>query len=490
MSFDDLLRDLARTLTGVPEGTAGELREGFIRACRRVDEDQAEQQRIDDIADLLDAEETLYAQARAAAERGDTGTAVPLLRQCAEAGTGEAAWLLAQLLEDTSDIPEATAWYQRARDDGDPRADEKLAALRLRPCPLADPVGSPQEHHIAATDQIAPVLFVSHTSELRTWTDRALLSAAGHTDQTADVSGSYRGLLDWLVLKAPHHGGAPGERLLNPSVLPVVFSCPDSDHLASIADVYRAVSEARNCLVHDTSWAKVRLVMKLTKMLRAREPALAAEWTSPGLMLLWDDPGGPGKSRAAAEWALRWRLDYEDYSRPCPANLARLYAAGQPEARWPAREPVVADMMLPPSEVPECSPDTTVIQALERLVQSGTQALPVCETTRVTGIVTLADLARHISDRQGMPPGTGTVKALMRPATIVPPGTPLPAIGKAIADDGIIVVSGSGDQPDGYLTAESLLTQAPPGTSARPAAPDPPPLLIPGTGAVLLNRSR
>ena len=146
--------------------------------------------------------------------------------------------------------------------------------------------------------------------------------------------------------------------------------------------------------------------------------------------------------------------------------------------------------MLPSSEVPACRPDTTVAQALELLVQSGTQALPVCEMTRVTGIVTLADLARHISDHQGVPSATETVRALMRPATIVPAGTPLSAIAKAIADDGIIVVSGSGDQPDGYLTAESLLTQAPPGTSTHPVAPDQPPLLIPGTGAVLLNRGR
>ena len=112
-------------------------------------------------------------------------------------------------------------------------------------------------------------------------------------------------------------------------------------------------------------------------------------------------------------------------------------------------------------------------QALELLVQSGTQALPVCEMTRVTGIVTLADLARHISDHQGVPSATETVRALMRPATIVPPGTPLSAIAKAIADDGIIVVSGSGDRPDGYLTAESLLTQAPPGTSTRAGRPGP-----------------
>ncbi len=52
------------------------------------------------MADLLEAEETLYTQARAAADRDDPATAIPLLRKCAEAGTGEAAWLLAQLLEE------------------------------------------------------------------------------------------------------------------------------------------------------------------------------------------------------------------------------------------------------------------------------------------------------------------------------------------------------------------------------------------------------
>jgi CBS domain-containing protein/tetratricopeptide (TPR) repeat protein len=491
VSIDDLLRDLARTIARVPDSTAAEAREAYLRACRQLDENPAEQQRIDDIADLLEAEETLYAQARAAADRGDTATAIPLLRKCAEAGTGEAAWLLAQLLEETGDTAEAMIWYQHARDDGDDRADEKLAALRLQSCPLAGRAGSSREHHPAASDQTAPNLFVSHTFGLGTWTDRALLSAAaGHADQAqaADVPGSYRGLLDWLVLKAPHHGTAPGEGLLNTWVVPVVFSCPDSDHLASIADVYRAVSEARNCLVHDTSWVKARLITKLIKMLRAGEPALAAECTLPSMLVLWDDPGGPGKTRAAKEWALRWLS--EDYSRPCPENLARLYTEGQTEARWAAREPVVANVMLPPSEVPACSPDTTVAQALEQLVQSGTQALPVCEMTRVTGIVTLADLARHISGHQGVPSATETVRALMRPAAIVPPGTPLSAIAKAIADDGIIVVSGSGDQPDGYLTAESLLTQAPPGTGARPASPGRSPLLIPGTGAVLLDRRR
>jgi tetratricopeptide (TPR) repeat protein len=132
VSFDDLLRDLARTLADVPERGDAELRAEFIAACRRVDDDLPEQQRINEIADQFDADEALYSQAVAAADHGDADTAVPLLRRCAEVGTGEAAWLLARLLEDIGDLPDAMTWYQRAYDDGDIRAAGKLAELHAR----------------------------------------------------------------------------------------------------------------------------------------------------------------------------------------------------------------------------------------------------------------------------------------------------------------------------------------------------------------------
>ena len=398
---------------------------------------------------------------------------MPLLRQCAEAGTGEAAWLLAQLLEKTGSISEATIWYQRARDDGDARADEKLTALRTWPRPFASIAGSPREDHAATATRSAPVIFVSHEQ------NSALISAAHLADPAPGPYTILLRLLAELVQQVPDPGNAT-------SVLPFVFSDPGSDHLASVADMCHAVGETRNWLAHDTSWVKVRLVEKLAKI-ETRESTYAS-W----LMLCSDCRAA--KPQAAAARALRFRLYCkdlycEDYDRPCPTNLGR-YLAARWDTRPSAREPIVANMMLPPSEVPECRPDTTLIEALERLVQSGSLALPVCERSRVAGIVTLADLARHINDHQGVPPATETVKVLMRPATIVPADTPLSAIAKAIADDGIIVVSGPGDRPDGYLTAESLLTQAPPGTSAHSVAPDRPPLLIPGTGAVLLNRGR
>ena len=482
MSIDDLLRDLARALTDVPEGTARELREQFIRACRRVDDDPREQQRIDDIADLLDAEETLYAQARAAADRGDTDTAVPLLRQCAEAGTGEAAWLLAQLLEDLGNTSEAMAWYQHARDDGDTRADEKLAALRARPSTYSDNAGNPREDHAAAAIQGKPVILdPAGYDDSRTRPDLALIAAAA---DPADPASGLNSFFTALVTRLVQQIVDPCDTLTKRRILRIYLSTPDSDHFGSLEDLCAAVRTTRNHLAHDPSWDKAFLVKKL----QAREWISARDWVMASFVV-----SGSGcvadKSRTAA-WALDSRWACEDYDRICLANLGRLYMAGQWDARRRVREPVVADMMLPPSEVPECGPDTTLIEALERLVQSGTQALPVCEKSRVVGIVTLADLARHINDHHGVPSVTEDVHLLMRPATIVPTGTPLPAIAQAIADDGIIVVSGPGDRPVGYLTAESVLTQAPPGTSTRPTAQDHPPLLIPGTGAVLLNRCR
>jgi CBS domain-containing protein len=461
VSFDDLLRDMARTLGHVPDSTAAEAREAYLRACRRLDENPAEQQRIDDIAGLLDAEETLYTQARAAADRGDTVTAIPLLRKCAEAGTGEAAWLLAQLLEETGDTAEAVIWYQHARDDGDDRAGEKLAALRARPCPHAILAGSPRDDRAAAASQSTLKIFVSHPSGQRLWPGlegRPGAAAAGAAYRAASTCSGLRDLdlAAWIDIPASGFGHASCDGLSSRSIPPeLIFSDARSDRFASLAKILRVLTETGDCLACDISRARTRSATKPARMLMYYKVTCACE----------------------------------SYDRPHPANLGRYLAAtSRWQPRWLAREPVVADVMLPSSEVPACSPDTTVAQALELLVQSGTQALPVCETTRVTGIVTLADLARHISGHQGLPSAAETIRTLMRPAIIVPPGTPLPAIAKAIADDGIIVVSVSGDQPDGYLTSESLLTQAPPGTSARPASPGRPPLLMPGTGAVLLDR--
>jgi CBS domain-containing protein len=455
VSIHKLLYGLAESLKNEMAATDQAIR-AFAEACRRVDDDPRERQRISDIADLLDADETLYAEARAALDRGDQNTALPLLRQCAGSGTGEARWLLAQLLEDLGHTGEAITWYQRAYDDGDTRAAEKLALLRVRMWIHADNAGSRGKAHLAGTVQSMPL---SAADDPHSKPDLALIA-------TADAV-----LLVYLTQRLERLA-APCDDPAKDSLARVLRFIPSdaaSDHYRCLADLYCA----RNHLVHGAPLARENLV----KALKAYEVA--------NLLVPISDCA-VGRSRTAA-WALDSRFACEDYARPCPTNLGRLYVAGRWDARPPTREPIAADVMLPASEVPECRPDTTVMEALERLVQSGTQALPVCEMSRVAGIVTLADLARHINDHLGVPSVTETVKALMRPATIVPADTPLSAITQAIADDGIIVISDSGDRAAGYLTAESVLTQDPRATSTYPATHDRPPLLIPGTGAVLLK---
>jgi hypothetical protein len=100
--------------------------EEFAAACRRVDKDPRERQRIADIAHLLDTEDAIYTQALSALGRGEQDTALPLLQQAAEAGIGEAAWLLARGLEEQGQAQESLTWYRRAAAAGDPRVARRM----------------------------------------------------------------------------------------------------------------------------------------------------------------------------------------------------------------------------------------------------------------------------------------------------------------------------------------------------------------------------
>lgn len=91
MSIDDMLRDLARSCRDEPPTIDAAVRR-FTSACRRVDDDPREQQRISDIADLLDvdAEGTFYDEALAEMDRGEQDAPLSLwgggLRLPPEAG--------------------------------------------------------------------------------------------------------------------------------------------------------------------------------------------------------------------------------------------------------------------------------------------------------------------------------------------------------------------------------------------------------------------
>lgn len=127
-NIEEQLQELAKPGDTTPVGDERALQD-FIAACRRVDDDPRERQRIRDIADLIDAEDTIYEQALDALARDDDDTALPLLRQSAAEGVCDAVWRLADLLERRGAKDEAISWYHRSADDGDPRAARKLVEL-------------------------------------------------------------------------------------------------------------------------------------------------------------------------------------------------------------------------------------------------------------------------------------------------------------------------------------------------------------------------
>ena len=126
MNCGDLFQELVEHCD-VTAATRDQASEQFAAACRRVDKDPRERQRIADIANLIDTEDAIYTQALSALGRGEQDTALPLLQQAAEAGIGEAAWLLARSLEEQGRTKESLTWYRRAAADGDPRAARRVA---------------------------------------------------------------------------------------------------------------------------------------------------------------------------------------------------------------------------------------------------------------------------------------------------------------------------------------------------------------------------
>ena len=143
MNYGDLFQKLVEHCD-VTAASRDQASEEFTAACRRVDQDPRERQRIADIANLIDTEDAIYTQALSALSRGEQDTALPLLQQAAEAGIGEAAWLLAGQLEEQGQAQESLTWYRRAAADGDPRAARRLAH------PLA------RRAHIRGTSPLPP----------------------------------------------------------------------------------------------------------------------------------------------------------------------------------------------------------------------------------------------------------------------------------------------------------------------------------------------
>ena len=99
---------------------------------------------------------------------------------------------------------------------------------------------------------------------------------------------------------------------------------------------------------------------------------------------------------------------------------------------------------------------TSIDDAAEQMVAEGQRELAVVEQGRVTGIVTITDLARHMTAPR---PHGAIASAMHRDVPIVAPTTPLDAVLEPLDRRGIVLV-GDRDAIVGMLTAEQLATFA------------------------------
>jgi CBS domain-containing protein len=440
----------------------------FAEACRRADEDPRERQRLRDISDLVDAEDAVYAQALAAIDRNDLSSAEPLLRGSAEAGIGDAAWLLAGVLEKLGRIQEALGWYRRAGSDGDPRADDKIAELNARP--EREPRG------------------------------------------TGGPAGSPGGVTSTAA--------AAGKSLLAIAALSGLFwdaAMPGDDPLGARAAIWRLGSSEVDAILAGsppaTGWQAAWYNDVFTgRWHKDPAPSMAIQvktvkgWRVPGPVspLSWDQGQGvrallgrhfgdqlcdyfSDQLCDVVETMARRRVKVALLSlaaADCEPGIVPLLTPGRSGSA--VREETAADTMLPLAAVPGIAPEATVYEALDQMLRSGAKSLPVIEGAEVTGVVTLAHLAQSLHEAKGTP-SIQRVKTLMQPPVTVAASMPASEVMAVAArtQAGLLVVTSSDGEPTGYLTPEMILARAP-GSSddsqSRPASGSG--LLLPGQHAL------
>jgi CBS domain-containing protein len=464
VTVDDIEQAM-RVLAGMGAAPAPDDRKAaldFAEARRKADEDPRERQRIRDIADLVDAEDAVYAQAVAAVDRGDLDAAEPLLRMSAEAGIGDAAWLLGGVLEKRGRIGEALVWYRRAAVEGDSRADEKIAELNTSPGPrdASEPTAvEGQAVSVSGAGKTWPLFSLLQGSltlatrmealdacDVRIqlaygtesiWDDAARRSLAGAFHPAGRPEPAWRDdpvapcclIVDgWEPVRpAPvffyvkTHGGGPGAIWLGRPAL----DFPLAAFAARQALPERHLQPGRHCNF---------LVERLFGHLMDR----------------------PGDTAAATR--VRVRTLKALMAADCEPGIIPLIRPGR---RDPApREETAADMMLPLSSSPAVGPEATVYEALGQMLRTGDRTLLVT-LAPVIGAVTLADLALALHEANGAP-SIRRVATLMQTPVIVPAGMPASQVMSVAAENraDLLVVTNDDEDVIGYLTTEALLTRA------------------------------
>lgn len=406
MNIHDLLR-AAADRHAHNHGTDDTLTE----ALARWEGDPREHRRINDLADLLDAQDALYDEALAALDRDDLDAAQVLVRQCLDLdieGADELQRMLsvrrAAAQGVLSDPPSTTASWTPL-DDWDDQPQPQQPVLRTG-----------AEFAAAAGTWLK--LNWAHHGDLGL---PALITEVKHRERLGLISRS--GLLthgvspDFVFYLASHCSGQD-----RPAVLVVDFD------------------RARECSAEwwGRSWAQ---------RIRHDEPCVTK--------LLLHSPSSAGTGLVVGMLAA------------CRSRLARAdvgtYIGTEPEP-----EPRRAADVLAPYPFTYLPPDTPLREALDQLLGDGESALPVREAGMVVGTVALVDLVEATRDGTSDQP----VSTMMRKPVFAKATMPIDEVRDLLIQDsaGLVTVVDDDGTVAGHITPVTALaghTSTPSRTSPR-----------------------
>ncbi|EIV96331.1 CBS domain-containing protein [Frankia sp. QA3] len=425
------VESLLRTLTDPEEPTDGDSGRTFFEIMQGADEDPRERRRIQHLADLLDVEDAIYAQALEHLAAGDDHAAEPLLRIAADAGVGEAEDHLARILADRAADAVApatgtgTGTPQAAGTSGQSPDPERSAQIST--AGSSDDLLLPA-NHLRPEGEGAPELLPA--SRWTSWIEAEL--AGRLVDPTA----------------VEHHSDVRNDLGLRFRYSTVTILAVD----------LRGFSLFRKHTLEACDFRP--RVVRHPRALRTEEMRVLGEVCTFNPRFVLVPPAHD--------------------LQPIDQQIRPVGRISRPAAR------TVADVMRNDVPVPVISARTTVHETLERMFAAEAQVAAVEAGSELVGVIRLSDLAQRLAAAQGSP-SIERITGLIHPADFVPPDAPLEAVRRTLARDpgGIVVVRDRDGRRLGYITAELLLTS--PDEDDGPAAP---PVDQPGTVTPVLLPSR
>ncbi|MCM3922126.1 CBS domain-containing protein [Frankia sp. AiPs1] len=396
------VESLLRTLADPGEPTGGDSGRTFVEIMQDADEDPWERRRIQRLADLLDVEDALYAQALEHLAAGDDHAAEPLLRLAAEAAGGEAEDHLARVLADrAADAAPAEAGdgTPQPGDTGGrspaPGRSEQTSAAR-GPDDLFLPSGHPRPEG-EGTPELLPA---------SRWTSWVKAELAGRLVNPVGVE---------------HHPGVCDDLGLRFRYSTVTILTVDLQEFS------------------------------LPRAQAPRSCSFRPHTDRPSAHVVWaEEMAALGACTFDSRFVL---VPPARDLQPIDQQIRRIDRVSRPAAR------TVIDVMRNDVPVPVISAGTTVHAALERMFAAEAHVAAVEAGSELVGVIRLSTLAQRLAATQGSP-SIERITGLIHPADFVPPDAPLDAARRTLARDpgGIVVVRGRDGRRLGYVTAELLLT--------------------------------